>query len=319
MGYKEYGGYIELDMQTGRELHENAIALNCGRNCLAYLFHTRNIKKIYLPYFLCESIIDVCKKYNVIIEYYHIDNHFNPIFEKNLKEREFFYLVNYYGQLSNLEVQKYKNLFKNVIVDNAQAYFQSPLENIDTLYTCRKYFGVADGAYLYSNSRIEDTLETDYSYNRMNFLLGRFEKGANEFYLEYVSNNKAFRNEPIKKMSKLTHNLLRGIDYTVVSKQRTDNFWVLYEEFATINRLDLNVPTGAFMYPLYIEHGERVREQLRRKKIYIPTLWPDVFSRCSVVDLEYDMAKNILPIPIDQRYVKEDMYYLVKAVMKCIS
>lgn len=319
MGYEEYGGYIELDMQTGRELHEEAIALNCGRNCLAYLILARNINKIYLPYFLCASIVDVCDKYNITIEYYHIDNHFRPIFEKNLEKKEFLYLVNYYGQLSNIEIRKYKRLFKNVIVDNAQAYFQMPIEDTDTLYTCRKYFGVADGAYLYSDSQMEHTLEIDYSYDRMKFLLGRFEKGANEFYFEYVSNNKSFRDEPIKKMSKLTHNFLRGIDYNAVSRQRAENFAVLDRELAAVNRLDLDIPTGAFMYPLYIEHGQKVKERLQQQNIYIPTLWPHVLSHCSIMDLEYDMARNILPIPIDQRYDKEDMHYLVEVVMKCIS
>lgn len=27
-----------------------------------------------------------------------------------------------------------------------------PVENVDTLYICRKFFGVADGAFLYTDS-----------------------------------------------------------------------------------------------------------------------------------------------------------------------
>lgn len=35
---EEIGGYIEFENFRGRgEYYENAIALNCGRNCLAYL------------------------------------------------------------------------------------------------------------------------------------------------------------------------------------------------------------------------------------------------------------------------------------------
>ena len=41
---KEYGGYIELDTYRLPMLHEDAIALNCGRNCLAYLIEAREIK-----------------------------------------------------------------------------------------------------------------------------------------------------------------------------------------------------------------------------------------------------------------------------------
>lgn len=43
---KEYGGYIELDTYRLPMLHEGAIYLNCGRNCLAYLIEARKIKKI---------------------------------------------------------------------------------------------------------------------------------------------------------------------------------------------------------------------------------------------------------------------------------
>lgn len=316
MRHKEYGGYIELDYQTGKELHESAIALNCGRNCLAYLIEVKNIKKLYLPYFLCASVVNTCKKYNVEVEYYRIDETFRPIFEKKLGASEYLYLVNYYGQFTNDEIVGWKQRYPNLIVDNAQAYFQMPAENVDTLYTCRKYFGVADGAYLYTDVQLDREIELDYSYKRMNFLLGRFEKGANEFYSEYVANNSFFRDEPIKQMSKLTHNLLRGIDYARVRKIRTQNFAFLHEQLKQVNQLDLGIPEGAFMYPLYIKGGAEIRKSLQQKKIYIPILWPDVFDICDEMELEYDMAKNVLPIPVDQRYGIEDMKYLIKEVQK---
>ena len=43
---KEYGGYIELDTYSLPMLHEGAKALNCGRNCLAYLIEARGIRKL---------------------------------------------------------------------------------------------------------------------------------------------------------------------------------------------------------------------------------------------------------------------------------
>ena len=73
------------------------------------------------------------------------------------------------------------------------------------------------------------------------------------------------------------------------------------------------------MYPLYIENGAEVRKQLQAKKIFIPTLWPAVFNLCKENELEYDMAKNILPIPVDQRYGIDDMDYLLEEVYKCLK
>lgn len=309
---KEIGGYIELDTYTGYMLHNNGIKLNCGRNALAYIIKAKNIKKIYVPKFMCDSNDKVLSDHKVEIVYYNIGLDFKP----KIKEYDgWLYLVNFYGQLSNEYISSFG---KHIIVDNAQAYFQEPISGIDTLYTCRKFFGVPDGAILYTDKFI-NVSQRDESYKRMNYLLGRFERSASEFYQEYVDNNHLFKREPIKIMSKLTENLLHGIDYQIVKKRRTNNFAYLDSKLALYNKLKLRIPNGAFMYPLYLENGFEIRKKLQQKKIYIPTLWPAVFNVCSEDELEYDMAKNILPIPIDQRYKIEDLEYIVDMIMYCLD
>ena len=147
---REYGGYIELDTYRLPMLHEGAIALNCGRNCLAYLIESKKIKKILLPYFMCESVFNLCKKYRIDIGFYHIDDQFKPQ-GVNLEEDTWFYVMNYYGQLSREYLSDLTERYNRVIIDNAQAYFEEPIPNADTIYTCRKFFGVPDGAFLYTN------------------------------------------------------------------------------------------------------------------------------------------------------------------------
>ncbi|MBS7210345.1 MAG: hypothetical protein KH034_08010 [Lachnospiraceae bacterium] len=316
---REYGGYIELETNHGELLHEEAVALNCGRNALAYLCEAKKIGKLYLPYFLCSSVPSLCEKIGVDYEYYHINEHFEPIFDYGLGENEWIYLVNFYGQLDNVYLTAWKQKYNHIIVDNAQSYFQMPVENVDTLYTCRKYFGVPDGAFLYTNTKINREIPRDESFERMHFLLGRFERRANEFYNEYAENNKQFVTEPVKKMSCLTENLLRGIDYKFVCRRRTDNFIFLHENLGMINKLFLRIPNGAFMYPLYLENGANIRKKLQKKKIYIPTLWPNVLHDCKSDSLEYHYAENILPIPVDQRYGKEDMSFLVEEIKNEIT
>ena len=310
----EYGGYIELETFRGNMLHENAIALNCGRGALEYLCETKKIKKLYLPYFLCSSVTNLCKKIGVEYGYYHINGKFEPIFNQVLGEDEWLYIVNFYGQLDNDYLTAWKQKYGRVIVDNAQSYFQMPAENVDTLYTCRKYFGGADGAFLYTNTELNRELPQDESFERMHFLLGRFEHSANEFYSEYVANNKLFATEPVKRMSRLTKNLLRGIDYEAVAKKRQENFKFLDAELWNINELRLKSVYGAFMYPLLIQNGAAVRKELQKEKIYIPTLWPNVLEECPKDSLEYHYAADILPIPVDQRYGIEDMKYLVEVI-----
>lgn len=120
---------------------------------------------------MCDSNDQVLAENGVEVIYYSIGLDFKP----KMKEWDgWLYLVNFYGQLSNEYILSLGN---NVIVDNAQAYFQDPLPGIDTLYTCRKFFGVPDGAILYTDKFIK-IKQKDESYKRMNFLLGRFERTA---------------------------------------------------------------------------------------------------------------------------------------------
>ena len=209
----EIGGYFEFETFYGPEYHAGAIRLNSGRNCLAYLLEARNIRKIHLPYYLCSSVREVCTKYGVELQYYHINEDFSPKFDFELSSSDYFYLVNYYGQISNIYIENLAQKIKNLIVDNSQAFFQMPVEGIDTLYTCRKFFGVPDGAYLYSNASLGHDLKQDVSLNRMAHILGRFEEDATSHYEEFRNNENVLEQVPVLGMSKLTQNLLKIIDY----------------------------------------------------------------------------------------------------------
>lgn len=315
---KEYGGYIELDTYRSLMLHDRAIALNCGRNCLAYLIEARQISKIMLPYFICDSVLNLCKQYDIAVRFYHINDRFMP---ENviINDDEWLYVVNYYGQLTLDYLSGLKSKYGRVVIDNAQAYFDAPINESDTLYTCRKFFGVADGAFLYTDAVLEKELPVDESYDRMHFLLGRYERTASEFYEEYNANNHHFAKEPIKRMSRLTMNLLHAEDYGFVKQRRTDNFTSYHGLLADRNPLQLRVPEGAFAYPFFVENGSKTRKALQQKKIYIPLLWPNVLEQHTVQELEYRFADGILPLPCDQRYSAEDIYYIVENLLAVVS
>ena len=311
---REIGGYIELDRYRGEMLHSDGVLLNCGRACLKYLIRARGIKRIVLPYFCCETVGEACEQEHVSIRYAHIDNDWKPE-DVRLDDDEWLYVVDCYGQLDRAYVVELKQRYDRLIIDEAQNYFAEPVDGVDTIYTCRKFFGVADGAILYTDAELDEELPIDESFERMRFLLGRFERTANEFYGEYVENNAMFADEPVKRMSKLTQNLLHGVDYKFVSARRTENFERLHEAFEGVNQLTLTVPRGAFAYPLMLDNGAEIRRKLIEQKIYIPKLWSGVPTDCR----EHRLADNILPLPVDQRYDGDDMSYLINSVKSLIG
>lgn len=308
---KEIGGYLEFEKLVSNEYHKNMVSLNIARNALLYVLKARKINKIFIPYFLCESISIMLEKNKYKYEYYFINKNFEPIFTKKLNNDEYLYIVNYYGQISNEKISEYKIKYKNIIIDNVQAFFQKNVEGIDTIYSCRKFFGVPDGAYLSTDKRLKQKFEIDKSGNRMKHLLGRYEGDASEYYSDFKNNDKSFKEVDLKYMSNLTHNILGAIDYNYVIERRNKNFKYLYEILNDINKMEIRKDiTGPYCYPLYLENGMKIKKELAEKNIYIPTLWPNVLEMTNSIEKDY--AENILPIPCDQRYEINDMKKIIE-------
>lgn len=314
---KEIGGYLELEENKGQEYYKDCLKINTGRNCLRYIIRSKNITSIYLPYYICEAVINVCIEEKCAVKYYHIAEDFKPILSEDIDRNEYIYIVNYYGQISNDYILNLKKIFSNIIFDNAQAFFSMPVSDVDTIYTCRKFFGVPDGAYLFTNCG-QAKLNNDFSYNRMLHLYGRYEKSASEFFNDYQVNEEIIEKLPLLYMSKVTCNILKGINYEYIKNKRTDNFAYLHNKLKSYNNINVNVVEGAFMYPFLIQGGNELREKLIRKKIYIPTFWKNVLLNNDINRIERNLAYNLVCLPCDQRYSNEDMEYLYKSIADCI-
>ena len=189
---KEIGGYFELGGFKNKQYHENAIALNTATNAVIYLIKAKKIKKIHLPYYLCDCL-DKIKKY-CEVEYYRTNKNFTFYFDKKLEKNEYLYIVNYFGMLDNITIEGYKDKYKNIIIDNVRAFFQMPVSGVDTIYSCRKFFGVPDGAYLYTNANLEENILEDKSKERFGYLFGRLEENATSNFKNYKDNEELLWN-----------------------------------------------------------------------------------------------------------------------------
>ena len=314
---KEIGGYFGLEYFSGKEYHEGLVAVNSGRHALLYLLKARQIKKLYLPYFLCDSVSNLCDRYGFSYEYYKIDRNFMPVFDGKLEGGEYLYAVNFYGQLSNDRIRQLKERYGNIIVDNVHAFFQRPVPGIDTIYSCRKFFGVPDGGYLATDVILEEEIPLDVSKDRMKHILGRFEGCASAYHGDFRANDRAMAEQPLRRMSALTHNLLRAVDYETACRKRNENFALLHEMLGKYNPLQVSVPEGPYAYPFYCPKGMEVKKTLAQNKIYVATLWPNVL--CLDGTIEKDYAENILPLPCDQRYGLEDMSTIAEMICRCME
>ena len=306
---KEIGGYFGLERFSGREYHHELLGVNSGRNALLYILKARNVQKLYIPRFLCDSVYELCRREGYPYEEYPVDEAFMPVFDRTLGPGEYLYIVNYYGQISNEQAVELKSRWDHIIFDNVQAFFQKPVPGVDTVYSCRKFFGVPDGGYVACDAPLTGELPTDVSKDRMKHILGRFEETGSAYYGDFQANDELFYQTPLRKMSALTRNILRGIDYDAVRQKRNENYALLDKTLGSCNGLKPKAPDGPYMYPFYCPNGMEVKKRLAEKKIYVATLWPNVLELDGT--LEKDYAENILPLPCDQRYGLEDMMYLM--------
>ena len=309
------GGYFSLELPLREEFHKNAIRLNTGRNCLEYILLVRGYKKIFVPYYTCEAVMEPINKLGIPFEYYHIDINFEIREHLTLKEGEALLYTNYFGLKQRYVEQLETQFSKHLIVDNTQAFYAKPLQGIDSFYTCRKFFGVADGAYLYTDKLLDEDFEQDESYSRILHLVKRIDQSAEEGFADFRRADDSLDNQPIRKMSKLTLRIMQSIDYEAAAKKRRENFQMLHEALGKKNNLALQLDKEAIpmVYP-YMAPDKGLREKLIENKIFVARYWPNVLEWTTDKDIEYLLADQMLPLAIDQRYGEEEMNRIIDII-----
>ncbi len=314
----EIGGYFGLELRPGPAYHKKALELNCGRNAFEYILEVKDYKKVFLPYFTCASMLEPIHKLGLEIEFYKINEQLEPVFDySKIEQNEVFIYTNYFGLFDHV-VFKLAGKCPNLIIDNSQSFYSKPIDEVDTFYSPRKFFGVPDGAYLYltnSNCELLKKLPVSKSADRFEHLLKRLEVGAEAGYDAFRKNKKGFVDGSIKQMSVLTKCLLENIDYQFVAEKRKSNFNFLHKNLKERNLLNLltNELTVPLDYPLLTDRLD-LKSKLIKQKIYLATYWPNVFEWCDSKSFEYKLAKNTLHLPIDQRYGEAEMQLIVKFV-----
>ena len=312
---KPIGGYFSIEYPHYEEYHKDAIRLNTGRNCLEYILRARGYKKVYIPYYTCDVVLEPFKKLGIQYEYYHVNIYLEIRDEIALKEGEALLYTNYYGLKQRYTEKLAGQYGNNLIVDNTQAFYAKPIAGIDTFYTCRKYFGVPDGAYLYTDKLMDMELEQDQSYERMLSLTKRIDLSPEAGYQDFYDISKSLIGQPIKRMSKLTQRMMQGVDYDAVAKRRRANYKLLHDVLGKENNVELPLEDDAvpMVYP-YLVPIKSLREKLIGNKIFVARYWPNVLEYTTTDDIEYLLAFHLQALPIDQRYGEEDMNYILTII-----
>ncbi|MFV8335300.1 hypothetical protein ACNQF7_04340 [Flavobacterium sp. RSP29] len=310
------GGYFGLELQSGNHYHSgsNCVKLNTGRNSLEYILKVANYSKIYLPYFTCDVLLEPLIKLETSYEFYHVDENLEPIFDfDKVRQNEVFLYTNYFG-LKDEYVNNLSTYNINVAIDNAQSFFSKPVSGIDTFYSARKFIGVADGAYLYTNMLDKEVLKKDFSGGRLSHLITRLDKSAEEGYSEFAMNDSSLEGQPILQMSRFTEAVLQSLDYNIIKEKRLENYNFLHANLGTLNNFKVvkNTSQIPMVYPFWT-NDQSLRQRLLDNKIYCAKYWPNL-KNWNASFLECEMAEHIIHLPVDQRCSIEDMKKIINHV-----
>ena len=315
------GGYFELaDREEGVFPHAGGVLLNTGRNALEYILRTLdNIRKIYLPYYTCEVVLEPINKLSIPYQFYHINERLEIATEINLGEGEYLIANNYFG-IKDDYIQMLADQYKErLIVDCAQAFFDTPIPGIKMFYSCRKFVGVADGgvAYVPRTSVRPKIYGEDNTTEHDSHLYTRKQFGAEVGFKEFQENECKLDNQPIKQMSDQTRDILEHIDYEKIFIERRENFLLLQKELGKGNKLSLSLSpnTIPMIYPFWIHNGADLRGILISNKVFCARYWPNVLDWSKNGELEYELAQNLIAIPCDHRYGIADMERIVKYLL----
>jgi hypothetical protein len=312
---EEIGGFFELWFKGNGEYHHKALKLNSGRNSFGHILKTKSIRKVYLPYYCCNALLEPVIARKVAYEFYQIDLSFEPQFTKKLSPDEYFVYINYFG-ICDAITRSVADRFDRVIIDNCQAFFSLPFEGIDTFYSPRKFFGVSDGGYLYTSEDVgTGKICEDVSYQRYLYLLKRIDTTAQDAYPLFLENEVCISSLPQRSMSRITRFILSSIDYQWAKKKRNTNYSFLHKRLGGLNKLSLdgNEVSGPHVYPFLVDR-DGLREYLISNKIYVATYWKEVMTRTHPSSVEHYFTKYLIPLPIDQRYDRSDMLRICKTI-----
>ena len=309
---KAIGGYFELELPSHQEFHSEATALNSGRFCLEYILRCRKYSMVYVPYFTCNSAIEPIIKLNIPHKFYHIDESYRIIDNINLLDGEALMYTNYWGLQNDYCQELAKKYGSKLILDYTQAFFSKPLLGIDTFYSCRKFFGVPDGGYVYTTAKADFDIEQDVSFSRLDSLIKRIDISPEAGYDDFRKCSESFHEMPIRYMSNFTKRMMRSIDYQLTSHIRRENYKILQQSFGGKILCDGEIP---MIFPYRLENGQTTRNRLIQNKIFVAKYWPNVDEWAGKNATETRMANNIIPLPVDQRYGKEDMKFIIKLIL----
>ncbi|MCR4838359.1 MAG: aminotransferase class I/II-fold pyridoxal phosphate-dependent enzyme [Eubacterium sp.] len=343
----ELGSEYHMDLsglkKTDRNLFQYLKPFSCavyydsGRSALReFAKLLREGQKVLLPEYICESVIR-CFPFESI-DFYRVFPDFtidvDEIKQKMKIGDGVLLLMNYYGKLLPeallKEVSGLAKEYNWLILEDTTHSLFSAARTIGDYMVCslRKWMPLSKGGVLYSKDAalgMPGSMPEKSTDNErfVGFILkDRFLKGQGDYNVEYrrifaACEERLDRRDGVYLMSDFNSFVAECVDVEDLVAARKRNARLLEtllpQELVSIRFSEDECPFG---FPVRVPKRDRFREYLMENRIYCAVHWPfDGFMEDRRPGAVAN-AKELITLPVDQRYAEEDMQYMADVIKK---
>lgn len=314
-------------------LRDKSILLANARSGIALLIKHLSPAHVWMPSYLCEVMLKAVDELRASVKFYEVDYDLSLSsleWLDSIQPRDLVVLVDYFGfPCDPYCINRARERGAWVLEDGCQALLSEEVGRFSdfVLFSPRKFLGVPDGGILAYNREIARTaikIETpppawwlkafSASVLRREFDLYGGDRRWFELFRETEDDG------PIGPyaMSEFSNMLLQNsFDYAMIAGKRIENYELLaneLREFALFPSLRRGVvPLG---FPIRVKGRDRVRQALFDHEIYPPVHWPIQGVVPEEFSDSHRLASEIMTLPCDQRYGKDDMKRMIAVVLK---
>lgn len=324
-----------------------SIFLTAGRNSIAAIVDKLKIKsgeKVIIPGYVCKEIVQTLVEKGLQVDFCRVEKglklNTKEIKKKIDKKTRAVLIVHYFG-FPQEKIEEIKDICKTkgvvLIEDCVQSPFSTykgkPLGSFSkwSLNSYRKYMPVPDGAIL-SYENMPEKIRTKKSIYHFLYVYGRFFMmviKAIQMYLPIP--NKMFykpmrlidrlcleRMKNAMKGSRLSMYIIKRTDIKRMIIRRRKNFLYLLKNMpADITPIYNSLTKGVcpLGFPITTKKREEIKKRLIENNIYPAIHWtiPDGLKGREN-KLWRTMSEEMLTLPIDQRYGKEEMQKIIDVI-----
>ena len=316
---RHVGGEQELaQLNYFREL------TNSGRSSLRWIIESAQLesKRLLLPDFLCEVILDVLAEYNIDVDFYSVDSQLGYQLPDDFSHYDALYLIKYFGSTTASFECAIATFKQCIIVDDVFSPYPQVLDITQSWYSfnsLRKISAVADFSMLCSNQPLKPLdvkplaqfAALKYQAKQYKYDYFNATKGEEQTYLSLFNQGESCLDEHKGIFSPSSRGVLESISfYQHLESERVvrrKNYAVICEQ---LGEYILPIQSDCYSFaPILLPHRDAVRRKLMGHNIFLAVHWPEAAA------VTNKLSHSILSIPLDSRYNENDMATICEYIL----